>query len=170
MALITNDNDLPNKTVWDLIKIRKWTEKGETINLSEGCHLNYELQSIDRNNKFNLDINREKIELKYSLQTRMNTDISLIRLDYKGYHTNPNSNCEIDIDDPFYKIHDKCMGKMFINEPHVHIYRKGFGNRWAYPVDTLFNETNDIKVTLHDFTKLCNISGYILQGNLDEYQ
>jgi len=42
--------------------------------------------------------------------------------------------------------------------PHIHLYREGYGDKWAYPVDlTRFGRMSDLFLTLSDFMEYCNI-------------
>ena len=42
--------------------------------------------------------------------------------------------------------------------PHLHIYREGFGDKWAMPVPVdRFNRTADLVGTLQDFMMYCNV-------------
>lgn len=160
---------LTNKDVWKLIKIQKWFSPDGPVTLTEGIVHNYELQSSDRHNSFMLDVRRGRIELKYTMQLRANTAIPLIRLDIKGPHKNPNVEYHVESDDPFYAIHDECIGKDFCDKPHIHIYREGFEDRWAYPIEGLFDRSNNVELTFRDFLGYCNISGkYVIQEVLND--
>ena len=45
-----------------------------------------------------------------------------------------------------------------VASPHLHIYREGFGDKWAYPVPAdRFPNVEDAWLTLHDFMQFCNI-------------
>jgi len=99
------------------------------------------------------------------MQLRANTTIRSARLDVNGPHTNPNVDYHVSPDDPFYGIHDGCIGKMFRDEPHVHIYREGFEDRWAYPIADIFDDTGGIDRTFYEFMNFCAIRGNLrLQG------
>lgn len=165
----TNSSILTNEAVWRLIKLQKWFNPTEPVVLAEGAVTNFELQSSDRQNSFTLDIRRGRIELKYTMQMRANTTIRLVRLDFKGSHTNPDVDYHVGSEDPFYAIHDLCIGRTFNDEPHIHIYRNGFDDRWAYPVEGIFNRSQDIESTFKDFLDYCNIDGkYVIQEVLND--
>ncbi len=160
---------LTNKDVWKLIKLQKWLNSEDPITLTEGIVHNYELQSNDHHNSFILDVRRGRIELKYTIQMRASTAIPLIRFDVGGPHKNPNVKYHVEPDDPFYVIHDKCIGMDFCDKPHIHIYREGFEDRWAYPIDGLFDNKEDIELTFKDFLVYCNINGkYVIQEVLND--
>ena len=45
-----------------------------------------------------------------------------------------------------------------IQGPHLHIYREGYDAKWAYPLPIdKFKNIKDIRATLNDFMKFCNI-------------
>jgi len=41
--------------------------------------------------------------------------------------------------------------------PHLHVYREGYGDKWAMPLDDLFADTTDLMNLLEDFMRYCNI-------------
>ena len=46
-----------------------------------------------------------------------------------------------------------------ITVPHLHVYREGYGDKWAVPVPVdVFTSTNDVWRTLEEFMRFCNIS------------
>lgn len=99
-----------------------------------------DLESEDKREKFILDIHRARIDLKRgNYQTRARTSIVLARLDFfSSPHRNPDGN-EIDC-------------------PHMHIYKEGYGHKWAYPITKdHFKNIDDLWLTLKDFMKFCNI-------------
>jgi hypothetical protein len=73
------------------------------------------LTSLDKRESFMLDVTRARIKLtKATFQNRARSAIILIRLDIDGpSHRNPDGE-EI-----------PC--------PHLHIYREGYGDKWAIP-------------------------------------
>lgn len=98
------------------------------------------LQSLDLREDFMLDLSRGRHkELRVKLQTRARTDIRLARLDLGG---RPHRNDDGSVVQP----------------PHLHLYREGFHDRWAIPPpsDKFFN-LGDLRVTLNDFMRFCNI-------------
>lgn len=99
------------------------------------------LQSADRREQFLLDLSRGRIDLaKVKMQNRGRQVVVLVRLDLGGApHRNPD-----DEDVP---------------APHLHIYREGFGDKWAIPVPrNRFRDTTDVWVTFEDFLEFCNIT------------
>lgn len=91
--------------------------------------------------KFLLDISRSRIDLfKGTHQMRGRQVIVLVRLDFGGQpHHNPDGE--------------------EIGSPHLHIYREGFGDKWALavPADKFSNMDNQW-VRLQDFLRFCNIT------------
>ena len=105
-----------------------------------GGALRIPLTNEDRRMEFMLDIYRGRIELtKGTLQNRAWQLFILARLDYGGApHRNPDGE------------EMPC--------PHLHIYREGYGVKWAVPVpgDKFPTIGNDWE-TLQDFMKYCNV-------------
>lgn len=89
-----------------------------------------------------LDVTRAQIKLtKATYQNRARQAIVLMRLDLDGPpHRNPDGS-EI-----------LC--------PHLHVYREGFGDKWAIaaPSDR-YAETHDLFSTCIAFMRHCNITG-----------
>ncbi len=105
-----------------------------------GGSISIPLISSDKRDNFFLDIYRGKINLKKgSYQNRALTCVPLLRLDFSGpSHQNPDGS-EI-----------AC--------PHLHIYKEGFGDKWAYEVPkNYFRNLDDIWIILDDFMNYCHI-------------
>lgn len=99
------------------------------------------LQSVDKREQFVLDLSRGHINLsKVKMQNRGRQVVVLVRIDMGGApHRNPD-----DVE---------------ISAPHIHIYREGYGDKWAMPVPTdHFRDVNDVWKTLEDFLRFCNIA------------
>lgn len=99
------------------------------------------LQSADKREKFLLDLSRGSVNLKkVKMQTRGRQVVVLVRLDLGGApHRNPDGE-EIPV-------------------PHIHIYREGYGDRWAIPVPTdQFRAVANVWTTFEDFLRFCNIT------------
>jgi hypothetical protein len=100
-----------------------------------------QLQSSDRREKFLLDIGRSRIDLaKVKIQNRGRQIVVLVRLDLGGApHRNPDGT--------------------EISAPHLHLYREGFGDKWAVPVPLeRFGHLENLFTTLDDFMLFCNIT------------
>ena len=99
------------------------------------------LVSTDKKENFLLDIKRGRIDLmKVTYQNRARQAVILIRLDLGGApHRNPD-------------------GEEILC-PHLHIYREGYGDRWAGTVPSeSFANTGDLWQSLTDFMRYCNIT------------
>lgn len=99
------------------------------------------LISTDRRENFLLDISRSKIDLaKGTYQNRSRQVIVLVRLDFGGQpHRNPDG--------------------QEISSPHLHLFREGYGDKWAVPVPVdHFSNMSDLWQTLQDFMRFCNIT------------
>jgi hypothetical protein len=99
------------------------------------------LQSIDKRELFQLDIHRGRIDLKKAtMQNRGRSVVVLVRLDVGGPpHRNPDG--------------------QEIPSPHLHLYREGFGDKWAYPVPpSSFPNLGDLYATLQHFLRYCNVT------------
>lgn len=99
------------------------------------------LQSADKREQFMLDLSRGRIDLlKVKMQNRGRQVVVLVRLDLGGApHRNPD-----DVEVP---------------APHLHVYREGYGDKWAVPVPPdRFRDVGDAWATLEDFLRFCNIT------------
>jgi hypothetical protein len=106
-----------------------------------GESLTVPLQSPDKREHFLLDLSRGRIDLmKVKMQNRGRQVVVLVRLDLGGApHRNPD-----DTEVP---------------SPHLHVYREGYGDKWAIPVPTeRFRDTSDLWATLEDFLRFCNVT------------
>jgi len=107
---------------------------------SLGGRVSVSLVSENRHENFLLDVSRGRIDLRKGMyQTRARQIVILVRLDFGGpTHRNPDNE-----DIP-------C--------PHLHVYREGYGDRWATPVPALvFLDPTDLWQTLVDFLRFCNV-------------
>ena len=100
--------------------------------------------SIDEKEKFLLDINRKgtfKLT-RCTYQTRYRVENILVRLDIDTKpHRNPDNKK--------------------ISPTHIHIYKEGYGLRWAYPLEEFknytFTNTKDFFQTFSEFCGFCNV-------------
>ncbi|GAB6285334.1 MAG: hypothetical protein STSR0009_15350 [Methanoregula sp.] len=105
-----------------------------------GGYLSLPLLSEDGHESFHLDIRRGGIDLvKGTYQNRAMQVVVLVRLDFGGApHRNPDD--------------------AEIPAPHLHIYREGYGDKWAIPApQEQFPHLQDLWITLQDFMNYCNI-------------
>lgn len=99
------------------------------------------LISWDRREQFQLDLYRSQISLaRKTFQNRARRVVVLVRLDTGGPpHRNPDDE--------------------EIPSPHLHIYREGYGDKWAFPVPSAhFANLTDTWQTLQDFMQYCTIA------------
>ena len=90
---------------------------------------------------FLLDFHRGTIEIsKYTYNKRFRQTIIMLRYDAKGRHTNP---------PPDEKTFDG---------PHVHIYKEGYDDKFAYPISEIgVNENDSMEGVLVKFLNFCNV-------------
>lgn len=128
-------------------------EADELIALDKRCldnqHLNYPdvggvisvpLVSVDGRENFSLDLRRGRIDLLTgTYQNRGRQAVVLVRLDFGAApHRNPDG--------------------QEVASPHLHVYREGFGDKWATPLPaSLFPRPDDPFGTLDDFMRYCNV-------------
>nr|WP_317200593.1 hypothetical protein [uncultured Psychrobacter sp.] len=98
------------------------------------------LKSLDGREEFHFNVIPSRYEIKkITYQTRARKSIILVRLDIKGPpHRNPDDE-EI-----------PC--------PHIHIYKEGYGDKWAYTLPKDFDDCTNLWDFLEEFCKFCNIS------------
>ena len=114
-----------------------------------GGRITIPLISVDRREQFLLDLRRSGLDLaKGTYQNRGRLVVVLVRLDFGGSpHRNPDGNR--------------------VESPHIHLYREGYGDKWAFPVPgERFQDLIDAWQTLEDFMAYCNIveRPYIRRG------
>ncbi len=108
-----------------------------------GGKLCVQLHSSDNRERFHLDVTRSRIALiKVNHNLRVRTSIPLVRLDINGPpHTNPDGSK--------------------VGRSHVHLYREGFGDSWAFEIDpNVFTDVNDRQQALRDFISFCRIQTF----------
>lgn len=106
-----------------------------------GGAIHIPLQSIDRRETFTLDVRRSQIKLaKGTYQNRARGIVILARLDFGGPpHRNPDDS-EVEC-------------------PHLHVYREGYGDRWAVPLPRgQFPNQNDAWMLVTDFMRFINVT------------
>ena len=120
--------------------VKHFVHPPATIAIPPGVDDSYDLAGPSDREKFLLDVWRGTYRLsKLKFQNRVRTAIVLVRLDVDGApHTNPD-------------------GQRFAGT-HLHLFREGFDDRWAYPVDPQkFSVLSDPGQTFHDFCAFCSI-------------
>lgn len=98
------------------------------------------LVSADGREEFVMDLYRGRIDLgKVTYQTRARKVEPLVRLDLGNDHRNPDG--------------EEVPG------PHIHVYREGYGLRWAHAVDPSdFPNVEDLWEAYGSFLEYCRIS------------
>ena len=111
-----------------------------TITIPPGADDSYELTCPNDRERFLLDVWRGTLRLsKLKFQNRVQSVVVLVRLDVDGApHTNPDG--------------ERLMGT------HLHLFKEGYDDRWAYPVDrNFFTLLSDPGTTLQEFCAFCKI-------------
>ncbi len=105
-----------------------------------GGSLRIPLHSADHREEFSLDITRGRIELrKNTYQARARKAVVLARIDLGGPpHRNPDGE--------------------EVGCPHLHVYREGFGDKWATPLPDIFSIHEDAWTVLIEFMDFCHVA------------
>ncbi|HEY5055341.1 MAG TPA: hypothetical protein VII58_04230 [Acidobacteriaceae bacterium] len=134
--------DLPQAEADSLIAMEKHRINEDLLSFPRpGERLGVPLQSSDRRETFMLDVTRSSVKLtKANFQNRARQVVILLRLDIDGApHRNPDGT-EVDC-------------------PHLHVYREGFGDKWAYPAPAeLLPASGSLYDALNLFMARCNIT------------
>jgi len=136
-----------------LMALEKKIVEVDIIFPSNNTMLSINAISLDDNERFLIDINRKGlIKLsRCSFQERFCTTEGLVRLDLDESKTHRNPDDQI------------------IAGPHLHVYREGYGLRWAYALKDLspcpFKVQSDLVSIFIEFCNYCNITTTpIIQG------
>ena len=117
------------------------------------------LESIDRRERFQLDIESGRLNRRWKLQLRYRTVEILVRLDMGGpSHINPPKapNRSLSV----------YAGRR-IDTPHIQRYVQGYNDQWALPLPSQFAPIDDVNVIWREFLSYCNIIAIpALQGRL----
>ena len=106
-----------------------------------GGRINIPLVSRNKRENFILDISRGRIDLlKGTYQNRAHQVVVLVRFDFGGQtHRNPDG--------------------QEIPSPHLHVYREGYGDKWAVSVpQDRFPNIENLWQLLEDFMRYCNVA------------
>nr|WP_308667101.1 hypothetical protein [uncultured Allisonella sp.] len=115
----------------DFMKFFKEQKSFKNLNANfpiEGNSVCLDAVGLSSKEKYLMDVNRKRCTLsRITYQQRMKKSIVLLRLDIDNKpHKNPDGNV--------------------IPGTHLHVYREGFNDAWAYPLDS-----DELKVLAHDF-------------------
>lgn len=110
---------------------------------AQGGYLDVPLVTKNSHEKFILTINRtSKIEAKLTYQTRARQVVILARLDFGIEHRNPDGTR--------------------VGSPHLHIYKEGYGDKWAYELPhtnfQTFDGASNMQDWLDKFLDFCQIN------------
>ncbi len=134
-------DELTQQEADTLLALAKFRMSEERYSFPDpGGKLTIEVASEDKRESFFLDVHRSSVSLtKITYQNRARKIVILARLDLDGApHRNPDDT--------------------EISCPHLHLYREGFADKWAYAVPAeIFADLADRIGTLHDFMKFCNV-------------
>ena len=133
-------SDMPQGEADALFSLAKYRVDGSARDYPGlGGAVSIPLISADRRKSFFLDLRRSRIAIaKRTHQNRESRNVILARLDFGPPHRNPDGE--------------------EIGSPHLHRYKEGYGDKWAYPVpDEHFPDLSDPWRALDDFMKFCNI-------------
>lgn len=120
--------------------VKHFVNAPAVISIPPGADDTYELAGPNDREKFLLDVWRGTLRLtKLRFQDRVRTVVVLVRLDVDGApHSNPDG--------------QRLAGT------HLHIFREGFDDKWAYPVEpTVFTLLSDPGTTFQEFCAFCKI-------------
>lgn len=104
-----------------------------------GDALRLEATSEDGREAFHFDVNRRgQIKIsKCTYQERVSVEV-LLRLDIDGPdHTNPDGD--------------------IVPCPHLHVFKEGYGDKWAFALPVLLASKADLGDLLSAFLKYCNV-------------
>lgn len=98
-----------------------------------------QINSMTSKEVFLLDFYRGSFELsKYTINERYRQTIIMLRFDNCGRHTNPDG--------------------VFFEGPHVHLYREGYNDKFAFPVSEVnVSNTDTMEQVFKKIMHFCNI-------------
>jgi hypothetical protein len=139
--VIMPDSILSQSEADNLIKVPKIKSEETLYSFPiPGRGVKLPLTSTDRREEFEISVYRGGIDLsKCSYNTLSRHKVVLVRVDLFDHgHRNPDGH--------------------LIEGPHIHLYREGFGDKWAksLPLD-IFTDPRDLFLTLENFFFYCNV-------------
>jgi hypothetical protein len=87
--------------------------------------------------RFVFHINKRRIVLTSTYQTRTKSGTVLARLDFDAGHRNPDGSK--------------------VGIPHLHYYVEGYGDHWATDKIDFLSDPNDPAAVISDFLRYCNV-------------
>lgn len=102
-------------------------------------HWTRQINSLSSKDIFLIDFYRGSIEIsKFTVNKRYRQTIIMLRYDNGGRHTNPDG--------------EKFEG------PHIHLYKEGFNDKFAYPISVIgIEETDSMEKIFTKILYFCNI-------------
>ena len=123
-----------------MLMVKHFVRPPASISIPPGGDETYELSSLNDRENFFLDVWRGTLRLtKLKFQNRVRTVVVLVRLDVDGApHTNPDG--------------------QRLSGTHLHLFREGYDDRWAHPVDpSAFTLLSDPGTTFQEFCAFCKV-------------
>jgi len=134
-----SDDALPQSDAEALLRMDKFPASRDAVCFPDlGGRIEVPLVSRDERERFSLDVRRKRIALTTTYQARGRQIVVLARLDFAAPHRNPDG------------------GEVGV--PHLHLYREGFGDKWAFEVPQgMLTKPHDAWQVLQDFMAYCRI-------------
>jgi len=136
------ETDLTQSEADLLLSLEKIRSDSNTYDFPRpGESIALDLQSTNGRESFTLDILRGRISLsKCTYQNRARTIIILARVDLSGApHRNPDG--------------------AIVPCPHIHLYREGYGDKWAWPIHEVIDGfIEELRDAYDQFCEFCNIT------------
>lgn len=120
---------------------KRFVTSTAAVGVAPGEDATHELVGDVDDERFLLDLARGRRRVaKLKFQTRAHKVVVLLRLDLNGSpHTNPDGHR--------------------LEGTHLHVYREGFDDKWAYPLDSdEFADPASGAQTFADFCALCHLA------------
>ncbi len=133
-------SDLTQAEFEFLLNLEKEFEDKSTLNLYPApLQWTRKIKSIPTKDIFCLDFYRGTFKIqKYTFNHRYRQTLPIFRFDSYGVHTNPDG--------------EK------VEEFHIHIYKEGFGDKFAYPASEFGIDNDDtMDIVLQKILRYCNI-------------
>ena len=137
---ISMSSGLSKEEIDYLLNLEKNCKSSQKYNFpSLGGKIEIELSSTDKKEEFLLDVWRSRIDLtRTKFQNRARNTIPLLRLDINSApHKNPDG--------------------VQLGGTHFHIYREGYGDKFAYPLPDEFADCKSPGEFLEKFMDYCHI-------------
>lgn len=121
--------------------------------------------------QFLLDIYQGSISLKHTIQKRVRTSLTLVRLDTKGNHVNPeftDNILSLGIAPSILALMKEFSEYEYKKENHVHLYLPYFDEKWAFPPERLELglTNNNLSENIKTFCDTFNIEVQIVTTGL----